>query len=203
MRRSAWAGSSPSGESEARDRLMDAAIRCVRRFGREKTSVGDIAAEARVTRPTVYAYFKDRDEILTLAQYRAAALLSGRLFEHLESFDADADRVVEALLFFLRELPADPTLGLLFSPGGLDTEGIFSARPRAFLRGALGSIVRRHRFDEAELDEIGEVLVRFLFSFLLLESPEGRDESELRALLHRRLVPALGLRPARGSRRKA
>jgi AcrR family transcriptional regulator len=193
MRKSGWAGSAPVGEGEARDRLMDAAIRCVRRFGRDKTSVGDIAEEARVTRPTVYAYFKDRDEILTLAQYRAAALLSTRLFERLDRFAAPADRAVEAMLFFLRELPADPTLGLLFSPGGLDTEGIFAPRARAFVRAVVERVLAGRRLPPRDVDEIGEILIRFLFSFLLLEEAEPRDDAALRAFLHRRLVPALGI----------
>ena len=46
MKRSSWAGAPPADENEARQRIMDAAVRCVQRFGLAKTSLGDIAAEA-------------------------------------------------------------------------------------------------------------------------------------------------------------
>ena len=42
-----WAGQPPTSTEQARERLMDAAIVCLQRYGLEKTGVGDIAA-ARV-----------------------------------------------------------------------------------------------------------------------------------------------------------
>ena len=49
----------------ARDRLLEATYRCVARYGLAKTTVDDIAREARMSRPTVYRHFPGgRDAIL-------------------------------------------------------------------------------------------------------------------------------------------
>ncbi len=73
MRAPAWAGlPSPASDTEARSRLLDAARRCFERFGTEKTSITDIAAEAGVTRRTVYRYFDSSDELLRAAFALAA-----------------------------------------------------------------------------------------------------------------------------------
>ena len=67
-RKVAWAGASPTTEREARAKLVRAALRCIERFGYERTSLSDIASEAGVTRPTVYAYYAGRDEIMYALQ---------------------------------------------------------------------------------------------------------------------------------------
>ena len=46
-----WSGQPPASNEEAQERLMDAAIACLQRYGLEKTGVGDIAAAAGVTKP--------------------------------------------------------------------------------------------------------------------------------------------------------
>ena len=44
--------------------MVDAAIRTFVRFGYRKTTMLDIAAEAEVSRPTLYASYRSKDEIL-------------------------------------------------------------------------------------------------------------------------------------------
>lgn len=194
MRRSSWAGTPPTDETEARQRLMDAAVRCVQRHGLQKTSLGDIASEAGVTRPTVYAYFEGRNELLHAAMLRAASDLVERLVEYVRGFDDPADQVVENLLFCLREVSSYPSLALLLVPTGLDL-GSSSLMPRglAIARRGLEPVVETCPWLGEQIDEIAEVMVRFFLSLLTLHGPDDRNEAELRAFLHRRLVPAMGL----------
>ena len=45
-------------------RILEAADACFNRYGPAKTSMADVAAAARISRGTVYRYFKDRDELI-------------------------------------------------------------------------------------------------------------------------------------------
>ena len=196
-----WAGQPPTSTEQARERLMDAAIVCLQRYGLEKTGVGDIAAAAGGTKPTIYNYFASRDELLHSAVHRASVALGERLLEHALRFEAPADQVVEAVLFALREIPNEPALAVTTHSSG-DGFG-----PRAGLRPAsleLASGLLRALFADRpdrleDVEEIAEVLIRWMLSLLTLEGPAPREEPELRALLHRRMIPGLGLGAARSS----
>jgi len=199
-RRSGWAGAPPGDEAEARERLMDAAIRCARRDGLAKTTVSGIAAEAGVTRVTVYAYFPSRDEIVEAAMARAGAALAERLAATLRQIPQPADQVVEATVVALREIPRDPSLALMVEPAGAALPGRRRLRERglALIRRGLEPVVERHPPLAREFDEAAEVVLRFLISLMTLDVRAPRNDTELRAFLHRRLVPALGLPPRRG-----
>ena len=58
-----WGNALPEGAEQARDLLLDAAERCFERWGPAKTSLDDIAAEAHVSRVTVYRYLGSRADL--------------------------------------------------------------------------------------------------------------------------------------------
>ena len=43
--------------------ILDAARRRYARFGANKTTMGDVAREARLSRTTLYTYFRTKDEL--------------------------------------------------------------------------------------------------------------------------------------------
>lgn len=47
-----------------RDRILDAALACLRRYGGAKTKIEDIAAEAGLARTGIYRYFSSKREIV-------------------------------------------------------------------------------------------------------------------------------------------
>lgn len=51
--------------SPSQTRLVEAATTCFVRYGLRKTTMSDIAQEAGVSRPTLYAHYRSKDEILT------------------------------------------------------------------------------------------------------------------------------------------
>jgi AcrR family transcriptional regulator len=196
-RRSSWAGTPPADEAEARRRIMDAAVRCVQRFGVDKTSIADIAQDAGVTRPTVYSYFGGRERVLHAAMLHAARDLSERLAEHVRRCREPRQQIVENLLFCLREFGRYPSLALLLGPGAADLNATSTISPQGM------EIARRGLAPTLEIcaelrdqeEEIAEVLVRFFLSLLTLRGPT-RNEEQLRAFLQRRLVPCVfGDRP--------
>ncbi|WP_153502734.1 TetR/AcrR family transcriptional regulator [Cumulibacter manganitolerans] len=60
--------------SRRRDQLIDAAEQVFASKGYAETTMADLAEAAGVTRPTVYAYFSSKDEVL--------AVVAGRVREH-------------------------------------------------------------------------------------------------------------------------
>jgi AcrR family transcriptional regulator len=174
---------------------MDAAIACLQRYGLEKTGVGDIASAAGVTKPTIYNYFESRDELVQEALARAGRALGERLIDHARLFPTPADQVVEAVIFCLHEIPNEPGLAVTTRSGGEAIGQRAALRPAslAIARHVLGELFG-DRIDLAtEFDEVSEILIRWMLSLLMLDGPVPRDEGQLRALLHRRMIPGLGL----------
>jgi len=198
MRKASWGGLPPPGDdAEARRRLIEATLRCSERFGPERVTLGDVAEEAGVTRPTVYRYFDTGEELLRAAFVVATGGILERTVAHARSFAEAGERFVEAFVYLWREIPADPHLGPIF------TRGEEGRRARSNLLSELslevGSRLLRSLSDDwgrlkpEELDEFLEILIRLLDSFLLEPGPHPRDEDELRAFLRRWVLPMSGL----------
>jgi len=199
MRAAAWAGlPSPASDTEARNRLLDAARRCFERFGIEKTSIADVAAEAGVTRRTVYRYFDSSDELLRAAFALTAGGIVERMLAHARKRRDPGERIIEAMLFLLREIPADPRLGPLFGQGrngGRAARSMSSAVTMEVSHSALRAVNEEWApLTSREVDELAELILRLLQSFLTDPGTRPRTESELRAFLKRWLLPAIRLR---------
>ncbi len=191
----AWSGMPPANAEEARRRLTDAAVRCVQRIGHERTRLADVAAEAGVTRPTIYAYFGGREEILRAAMLHAADDLVDRLTEHVAGLTSAADTAVEILVFCLREVASHPGLAPLLTPSGagFGSQAPLAPRGLTVAKRAVRPVIDRRPELEPEWDEVAEVMVRFFLSLITVKPPRRRNETELRSFLHRRLVAALHL----------
>src|ERR1700757_4525010 len=68
----------PTGTDDARERILAAAERCVARYGLRKTTIDAIASEVGWSRPNVYRYFADRDDLLVELITRHARTLQDR-----------------------------------------------------------------------------------------------------------------------------
>jgi len=77
-RRSPSRPTAPTSADDARERILAAAERCIDRHGIRKTTMDDVASEVGLSRPNVYRYFADRDDLLIeLITRHARALLDG------------------------------------------------------------------------------------------------------------------------------
>jgi AcrR family transcriptional regulator len=198
MRAPAWAGlPPPANDTEARSRLLDAARHCLERFGVEKTTIADIAAEVGVTRRTVYRYFESTDELLRAAFALAAGGIVERMLAHAHCYRDPGERIIEAMLFLLHEIPADRRIGPLFKPGrsdGRDGRSMFSAVTMEVSHNALRAVNEEWPLTAREVDDLSELILRLLQSFLTEPGTHPRTETQLRALLKRWLLPAIRLR---------
>jgi AcrR family transcriptional regulator len=86
-------------EEDARRRILEAAERCVARHGIRKTTMDDIAREAGISRPSLYRYFSDREELLlavTATRSRALVKKAHRFLARQPSF---AEAIVNGLFY--------------------------------------------------------------------------------------------------------
>lgn len=79
-----------SAKEKTRQRLLGATLRCVERWGIEKTSLEDVAREADLSRATVYRYFPGGREQLI---HETVVWEVGRFFQRLEAVTASEARL--------------------------------------------------------------------------------------------------------------
>jgi AcrR family transcriptional regulator len=88
----------------ARERIFQAAFACVARYGIAKTTVEDVAREARVSRATVYRYFSGKDDLIRQTIAWETARFFTQLAETVAGIEDLAPLLEEALFFAHREL---------------------------------------------------------------------------------------------------
>jgi len=203
----AWGGNSPQAEA-ARSRLLEATCRCIERCGFGGASISAIAAEAGVSRQTVYRYFPGRGELARRAVFATAQSLHDKITSHVALLSDPADVIVEALVLGLAEIRSDGVLRAIWdrdSPSGTVAEIFTHPTGIAWARRANARAIELAGWDDDFADTAMEFVLRVGLSVLISAPPERSDE-ELRAFLYRHLVPGLGLgaldeMPPRGDER--
>lgn len=196
MARHGWRGDPPADEVEARRRIVDAAMRCVDRYGPHKTGLSDVAKELGVTRQTVYRYFASTDDLLAAVGHAAAEGYLDRLAAHLARVEDPEELVVEALAFTIEQLPRERYLGLLLASGHSSRFVASVTSPTSVEFGR--SLLERTALDWAalgyereELDQLVEFALRMLQSLILDPATPQRRGPGLRAFLCRWVGPAI------------
>lgn len=192
--REAWDGDPPH-RTAARERLLEVAALCVARDGIAGTGIAHVALEAGVSRPTVYGYFKDREELVRSVLLQAGLRLANEVQEHIQAFDDPGEKIVAATLFTLRAIRENPVLRQVWRPAAFDAnvlQGFTQPASITFTRVAFADVIEMTGWDEEEAAESMEFMLRIILSLLATPEPH-RSEQQLRDFLRRRLVPALGL----------
>jgi AcrR family transcriptional regulator len=170
----------------AQARILDAAERCMGRYGL-RVSMRDVAAEAGLSRGTVYRYFADRDALVAAVVERTADRFVAASAADVDAEATLADQVAAAAVFIRRHL-GDEALTLRL-PGARDSLlatvlGAGSDRlverwdafwlPRLAAAAARGEV-------RSDLDhrQAAEWIVRLMLSFAVLPSAVvDLDDSE-------------------------
>ena len=159
------------GRSDLREELLEATFACVGRYGLGKTTMDDVAREARRSRATVYRYFPGgKDQLVR----EVIAWEAGRFFQRLADAVGPAPDFAalleEALVFAHRAVVEHVVLQKI-----LETEPelllpqltVESARllgfVKAFLRPQIGRAGLRAGLDP---DEAADFVGRMLLSFI-------------------------------------
>jgi AcrR family transcriptional regulator len=101
---------------DSRDRVLEAALRCVARFGMSKTTVEDIAREARLSRASLYRFFPGgREEIVATMVEREVREYFRALASRLDGIDDYEERIVIAMTLAADLLVAHEALGFVLA----------------------------------------------------------------------------------------
>ncbi|MCB9629094.1 MAG: TetR/AcrR family transcriptional regulator [Sandaracinaceae bacterium] len=186
MRKPAWGDDPPRDDTEARDKLLDAAERCVRRDGVEQTSLSSVAAEAGVSRRTVYRYFASGQELLAAAEIRAGGGLLDRIRRAADPTLPPRERLLRGLVAFVQSAAEDPLLSRYLDPRELDAATVVNeaniqrtlAQFAAVYYGA--PLTRRAT---RELHDLGELILRMVASLCLVPVSDARARKLLELAL--------------------
>lgn len=96
--------------------LMRAAEACLSRYGLAKTTMEDVAAEAGMSRRTVYRYFADRDALILAIVERRCRSLIERARGFIESRPTFADSLVEGLVYMVEQGRRDAYVKMVIGP---------------------------------------------------------------------------------------
>jgi AcrR family transcriptional regulator len=203
-----WRGDPPRDDDEARERIIDAAMRCIERHGPHKTGLSDVAQELGVTRQTVYRLFESTDALLYAVGAAAADEYLDRLEAHVADISEPGEAIVEGIAYTFERLPQERFLGLLLTTGRSEAflKGVTSPQAMAFGHSMLGRMNvdwAAVGYAASELDELVEFGLRVLQS-LVLDPPRQRSGVRLRAFLQRWVATAVRAtsdRPRSRSRR--
>jgi AcrR family transcriptional regulator len=198
-----WGKGTRADSLSGREQILDAALRCYAREGVIKTTVEHVAREAKVSRTTVYRYFKNRDEVLSAVVLHESMQILQAMQTQLAHIDDLVEFLVEGMVYCLIEAPKMPlypygfgeegavlTSRLSISSEEVLTLGIELIRPfyeMAQQRGVLRESV--------EPVSLVEWVVRLLLSYMVAPSPNIKSADDYRELFYRYLAPALRVEP--------
>ena len=97
MRRFTSQPTEPVSIDDPRDRILAAAERFIERHGMRNTTIEDVAAEVGMSRPGIYRYFANRDDLLVELISRHARALLDRAHKFICGQATLQDQIVEGL----------------------------------------------------------------------------------------------------------
>ena len=168
----------PDAAAELRVRILAGAARCIERWSVSKATLSDVAAEAGVSRATLYRTFPGgRDEVLQALVQHEMALFFGQLAELIEDSPDLATLLTDGLMranlmlrehrLYQRVMATEPELILPL----LTTEG---TRLRELIGAYLAPWVEREGVAPGpEATALRDYLARMVLSFI--ETPGGWD----------------------------
>ncbi len=194
-----WGTEAPANTETARERLIDAAEACFERFGVMKTTVEDVATEAKVSRATVYRYFDGRDELLLGVLMREGRRFLDRLSSIFASEPDFGIALIEGTIFTIAAIREDDKLALLFTPDAAGTTSSVAGASEAifnltsdFMGPFIEAAATKGQLREGlSINEASEWMLRTVLSFLTVQGPVERDDDALRKYLNTYFLPAL------------
>lgn len=161
-------------DSAAENRVLDAARRCVDRWGLSKVTADDVAAEAGVSRATLYRLFPGGKDVLFEAlRGRELAEFFEGMRRHIVETDSLVDFAVQVSVYAMREMKNDQHLAtMLATEEGAAIKSLTVEGLPQILRVASRYIVplARRFLDHDEAEIFVEILARLIISNFLAPS---------------------------------
>jgi AcrR family transcriptional regulator len=194
MRKRGWQGEPPADDTEARERIIASAMRCIDRYGPARTSLSDVAAELGVTRQTVYRLFPSTAKLFQAVSIAAADTFVDRMAARVRDLSDPAEMLVECIAFTVERLHQERYLSLLIVRGQARPTQQFTSKAGSDLTRALLTRLpvnwQAAGITPPRMDELVEIYLRTLQSLLIDPGPP-RSRSQTRAFLRHWLAPAV------------
>ncbi|MDG4665498.1 TetR/AcrR family transcriptional regulator [Mycobacterium sp. 236(2023)] len=188
MRTHGWSGAKPASDEEAVARILEAAGKAIEERGAD-FSISDVARTVGVTRQTVYRYFSSTEALLVAAAVHAVDGFLERLTARMAGITDPTDAVTEAVATALEWLPREKYIGLIMVPGGsTHVQSVTSDIALRFARDMVGRLDvdwAAIGFDDADLAQLSEHLLRTIQSFVIDPGRPPRHGPALREYLRR------------------
>lgn len=194
MSKSSWSGNRPKNDAEARLRLCEAALECIKLMGFEKTSMSDIAKTAGAARPTLYKHFKSKVDLFFAAIDYVALDFTQAVVDHARQFASFEDRVTEMIVYVVSELPQHQYLSLILDNECslvLNERAFSDDETRIFSEMTAAPLIEVRPDLESEGVEITELMSRFSVSMILFPGKYANNPTALRDLIKKRVLPGL------------
>lgn len=194
MSKSLWSGNRPKNDAEAKFRLCEAALECIKRNGFEKATMSDIAKTAGVARPTLYKHFKSKTEIFFAAIDTVAFSFAESVADHAMKFPTAEERVIETIIFTATKLPQHKYLSLVLNnecAAALRTRAFSDEATLVFAKMTADPLIKIRPDLEDQGAEISEIMSRFVISILQFPGKYATDQEGLRNLIKKRILPGL------------
>jgi AcrR family transcriptional regulator len=187
------------GSRDVRNRLLDAAASCFRRFGIAQTTMDDVIRAARIPRTTAYRHVGAKGDLIAAVVLREITTFLERLAVELAGMEPIEEALVEGVLRSIEECHQNELLAK-----SLGIEGLVAVHATtvaheeesfrtfvAFMAPFLDQARSAHRLRPGLSNEdVTEWIIRTITSFALMGDARGRTRAERRSYLKRMLVPA-------------
>jgi len=164
--------------SKTRDRILDGATEAIARHGLAKLSMGDVSESASLSRGTVYRYFSNRDELLTVLAHREGARFQETMRQALVETPEGAEQIQVALQYAARHAREHPLLRRI-----VETDPAFVLRAirerlpaiKEMMRDSLGVLLGETELvgkGVATSDQLLDWMTRLMISAFLFPDPD-------------------------------
>jgi len=175
-----------------RAQILNAAMICIMTLGPARTNISSIAAQASVSRPTVYAHFEKLEDIIEEAIAQGIKILVRSLETYAADFETPSQRITET---FLHLLDLSDQVDVLRKPMSFEIstakrDDMIPDEAIDAARGVIAKLVGDDldKTDLSAANERAETAVRFFLSLAAF-----RRTDDVRGYLTRVVLPAMGL----------
>jgi AcrR family transcriptional regulator len=192
--------SAQTSDERTRERILDAALAHLERYGLRRTTVEDVAREAGLSRVTIHRHFGTKETLIREVVLREGRRFLDALGAAIAEHDDPAEALGDGFAFALEHLGGHPLFNRLLEaeadlllPYLSGEGGSLLALARGWVADRLGARVQSGALPPIDAEGAAEVLVRLALSFLLTPQtclPLG-TRAETRAWARRALVPGL------------
>ena len=105
-------------DREVEDKIIDATVKCFRRYGIRKTSMEDIAKAAKLSRPTIYRYFPSRHHLAVEVLLREVRDHTRLVVPVIKEYAYPPRALIEGIVFDIATAQEHPYTSILVSDAG-------------------------------------------------------------------------------------